>query len=167
MEAECLNPQVILESLVPHVHLAVVSKRGIAHPIPRVCQCNWTAKLRSHGGQAQLMPWYEALKWARALSGKPSVEKQVQVPQKLRNCAFPLPLPEVSALCSSQGWTDSPCCIQFCRADLLSFQYIHNFPPCCKSSDKYFLIFKRKNSWHCPLWKCWPIKSKQGMLNIN
>lgn len=134
MEAVCLNPLVILGSLVPHVYLAVVSKRSIAHPISRACPS-------ATGQQSRGIKL-----WNRTehFLGYSIEKKKVQVPQKLRQCGFPLPFPEVPALCSSQGWTDSPCCVQFCRADLLSFQYIHNFPPCCKSSDKYFLIFKRK-----------------------
>lgn len=34
MEAACLNPLVVLGSLVPNVYLAVVSKRGLHIPFP-------------------------------------------------------------------------------------------------------------------------------------
>lgn len=115
MEAVCLNLLVVLGSLVPNVYLAVVSKRGLHIPFPGGSQCNRTAKLGSHRGQVQLIPWSKALEWGRALCGKLSLEKQVQVPQQLRECGSSLPFPEVSALCSSWGWTDSPCSVQFCR----------------------------------------------------
>lgn len=122
MEAACLNPLVILGSLVLNVLSCSGFQKGdCTSHFQGVSQGNWTAKLESHRGQAQPMPWYKALKWGRAFSGKLSIEKQVQVPQKLRECGSPLPFPEVSALCSSWDWTGCPWCAHFCRADLLSF----------------------------------------------